>query len=258
MKAQPLRPNAVAAARAVLAEARVRHPRDINPEAIAGMCGARVVYGRLETAVALLVRGNGQAIITLDERSCGTPRERFSTLHETAHLKMHPESDHLMRCTEENGHRGGGAFILEEDANHFATESSMPEPFAAPLCKAERPKVDHVEELRATFRGSFTSAAIRYVQFSPAPCAIVFCVPTPGGGVVKWSVESESFPVEIYRRQKLHPQSFAAKAIGKRPGRDRGPREVPPGTWGTSLPLLEHVMPIGPEIGVMSWVTGAW
>jgi hypothetical protein len=236
----------------------VRHPRDIHPEAIAGMCGARIIYGRLETAVASLVRGNGQAVIQLDERFRGTPRERFSTLHETAHLDMHPASDHLLRCTEENGHLGGDTRLLEEDANHFATESSMPEPFAVPLCMAEHPKVDHVDELRATFRASFTSAAIRYVQLSPAPCAFVFCVPARGGGVVKWSVESESFPREIYPRQKLDPRSAAAMAIGKRPGRDRGPREVPPGTWGTSLPLLEHVMPIGPEIGVMIWVTGAW
>jgi hypothetical protein len=68
-KVKPLLPGPVAAARRVLAECDVRHPRDIHVEAMAARYGAMVIYGPTHTARGSITRTATRAIILVDEKA---------------------------------------------------------------------------------------------------------------------------------------------------------------------------------------------
>lgn len=85
-KVKPLLPGPVAAARRVLDECDVRHPRDIHVEAIAARYGAIVVYAPMDTARGALVRSANRAVIWIDQDAEGEAHARFTGAHEFAHF----------------------------------------------------------------------------------------------------------------------------------------------------------------------------
>ena len=257
MKARPLLPVAVDAAREVLALADVQRPRDIDVQAIAMRLGMRIQYGPMSTSRGWLVRGGDHAIVYVAEDARGEPRGDHTVAHEAGHFKMHKAADHFAQCDDESAKgtkkkagRGDRAFWMEIEANHFSTELRMPESLVTPFCAMPSPTLDHMSRLTRFFPTSLSSAGLRFTQLAPAPCAWVFSA----GGVVKWASESASFPGTIAKDDALHPSSVAHAVQRKRAGTDDDPREVPGAAWRGKTPFLEHAIGLGPEIGVMSWI----
>jgi len=269
-KIKPLLPGPVALARRVLDECDVRHPRDIRVEVMAARYDAMIVYGPVDTARGAIVRTSKRAVILVDEKAKGEPRAEFTGAHELGHHLMHDVDDHFEQCKGERAEGAEGAAetlpakgshaareakkrarLVEREANHFATELSMPERWAAPLCDALRPGIDDVYRLSRLFRASFHASAIRFVELTRAPCAFVHT----RHGRVKRSTETETFPGAILQRSKVHPGTVAARLQERRPGAEEPPQEVPAEAWGGGARgFIEHAMALGPEIGVMSWV----
>src|SRR5437016_5286798 len=104
-KVQKQHQPSIDCADAVLHDANVKHPRDINAPAIAARHGARIVYGALSTSRANIVRAGRRAIITIDETAEGTARARSTIGHELGHHKMH-EADHFEQCDPEERRSG--------------------------------------------------------------------------------------------------------------------------------------------------------
>ena len=264
-KVKPLLPGPVAAARRVLRECDVRHPRDIRIEAIATRYNAMIVYGPLATASGSIVRTRNHAVIWVDERARGTPRGNFTGGHELAHHLLHDVVDHFAQC-EEAGPRppkgsnearrareaASRARAVEQEANHFTAELSMPEEWAAPLCTMARPELDDVHRLARTFRTSFRASAIRFVELTQAPCALVHTV----GGKIKRSTETASFPGRIVQRWEVHSRSVAAGLEDRAARGVEERREVPGAVWGDEAGpgFVEHAVALGPGLGVLSWV----
>jgi Zn-dependent peptidase ImmA (M78 family) len=248
MKVQPPSDAALDAARRALALGDVRNPADIQLEAIAGRMGAVVLYERLSTADAWLLRAEGRAIVCVDERIRGTPRAVFTIAHELGHYALHARVDHFDHCHAGSEARSDEAQWIETEADQFGTELTMPEHLAAPLCRAERPTLDDVERVARTFGTSFTASAIRYVELARAPCAVALT----RKGRVRWAPESPYFPGTIAPARCVHPESAAAR-IPKRRAMGSAPIEVPGAAWGAREPLLEHAIPLG-EAGVLSWI----
>ena len=162
MKVKPLDAIAVAAARRVLADADVRHPRDIRVEAIAARFGALIIPGRHTTARGSIVRAGRRAVIRIDERAVGKPWGNFTCAHEFGHHQMHDLVDHFEQCEGDGGERRGGtAWRIEREANHFASEFLIPEALGTPFCAAPRPTVDDIDRLARTFNTSFEMSAIQ-------------------------------------------------------------------------------------------------
>jgi Zn-dependent peptidase ImmA (M78 family) len=264
-KVKPLLPVPVAAARRVLAECDVRHPRDICIEPIAARYGAIVVYGPIATARGAIVRTSERAVIWVDEKAKGEPRARFTAAHELGHHLLHDVVDHFAQCHGEDAAPPKGSAegrdadkktrAVEKEADHFSTEITMPEAWGAPLCEVCRPTLDDVFRLVRTFRMSFQASAIRFVELTAAPCAFVHTV----RGRIKRSTETEAFPGTIVQRRAVHADSLAAGLQDRRAGSgpDGEPREVPGAAWGDDRrgrSFLEYTIALGPEIGVMSWV----
>ena len=264
-KVKPLLPGPVAAARRVLDECDVRHPRDIYVEAMAARYGAIVVYGPMSTARGAIVRTANRAVIWIDERAKGEPRADFTGAHEFAHHLLHGIIDHFAQChgdesaafarSPEAREADKRVRAVEREANHFSTELLMPEKWAAPLCKDPRPTLDDVDRLARTFRTSFHASAIRFLELTEAPCAFVHSV----AGRIKRSSETASFPGTIVQRRELHPGSAAARLQHERAGASHEPREVAGAAWGCERGerLVEHAVVLGPDVGVFSWIVPA-
>jgi hypothetical protein len=81
-------------------------------------------------------------------------------------------------------------------------------------------------ELARTYDVSNLTAAIRFTELSPAPCAAVFSA----RGKVAWCAPSASFPAKIGRGRKLAPESLAWSYFER--GRlDEPMRSVPARAW---------------------------
>ena len=264
-KVLPLLPGPVAMARRVLEECDVRHPRDICIEAIATRYDAMIVYGPVATACGTIVRTSRCAVIWVDERVKGQPRADFTGAHELGHHLLHDLVDHFRQCegegdaspvgTEESRsprEEGKRKHLVEREANHFSTELTMPERWAAPLCTAPRPTLDDVFRIERMFRTSVRASAIRYVELTAAPCAFVHT----RGGIIRRSTETLAFPGRIIGKRAVHPRSLAAALQDRRAGSDGGPREVPGAAWGDPRGpgFIEHAIALGPGPGVLSWV----
>jgi Zn-dependent peptidase ImmA (M78 family) len=269
-KVKPLLPGPVAAARRVLAECDVRHPRDIHVEAIAARYGAMVLYGSLSTACGTIVRSEKRAVIRVDEKWRNHPRGDFTAAHELGHFDLHSIVDHFAQCLGEDEDpapprapaktsrqardEAKVARLVEREANHFSVELLMSEQWCAPLCRALRPTLDDVDRVVRTFRTSFHTSALRYLELTSAPCALVRSV----GGIIKRSTETAAFPGTIVQTRKLHPHSLAARLQSVPAGRDGEPREVPAAAWGYEglhgETFVEHAIALGPDLGVMSWI----
>jgi len=266
-KVKPLLPGPVAAARRVLDECDVRHPRDIHVEAMAARYGAMIVYGPVSTARGSIVRTSKRAVIWVDENAKGEPRADFTGAHELGHHLQHDVVDHFAQCYGEDAAAPKGstearladkkARALEREADHFAAALLMPERWAAPLCDVPRPTLDDVYRVARTFRTSFHASAIRFIELTSAPCAFVHTV----GGRIKRSTETHAFPGTIVQRRAVHPDSLAARLQDRRVAGggdvDAEPREVPGAAWGDDTrgrAFLEQTIALGPELGVMSWI----
>jgi Zn-dependent peptidase ImmA (M78 family) len=267
-KVKPLLPGPVAAARRVLRECDVCHPRDIRIEAIAARYSAMIVYGPLATAAGSIVRTRHHAVIWVDERARGTPRGDFTGGHELGHHLLHDVVDHFAQCEEAGPPPPKGSIearrareaasrarAVEREANHFTAELSMPEEWAAPLCTMARPELDDVHRLARTFRTSFRASAIRFVELTRAPCALVHTV----SGTIKRSTETASFPGQIIQTRAVHPWSVAAQLEGHVAGEVEERQEVPGAAWGDErgAGFVEHAVALGPGLGVLSWVVAA-
>jgi Zn-dependent peptidase ImmA (M78 family) len=252
-KVEPLCAASVAAARRVHAERGIQHPWDLDIEALCMFYGAMVEYGLLRTAAASMVRTARVAVIRVREDERDLPRARWSAAHELGHLRLHLLADYFRLCTGvPNELRDDEVRRLEQEADHFAAELLLPELFARPWCASPRPTLDDVERLARTCRTSLQATALRFVQLSPAPCAVVFA----RGGIIKWSAESAAFPGHIVKGRPLHLRSRAAVLGRGRAHSDDAPREVPGRAWGARLPLSEHALAFGRDVGVLSWIVG--
>jgi hypothetical protein len=243
----------VDAARRVLAECDVRHPRDIHVEAIAARFGAMTLYGRVATSRAHIVRAGKRAVIRVDETARGTPRARFTVAHELGHHVMHDVVDHFEQCTAEEK-REGSAWQIEAEASDFARELVAPAEHAAAYCAKPRPTFEDVERLGRVFKLSMELAVVRFVGLADAAgvaCAAAYS----SRGVIRWAPETRAFPGKIVRWRALDGASDAARIAAGRGRADGEPREVRGAAWGGTGAFVEQSIRLG--AAVLSWIVPA-
>jgi hypothetical protein len=127
--------------------------------------------------------------------------------HELGHFFLHSLVDHYTQCTAAEEPRDDDARAIEREASDFGTELLVSEARGAPYCAVKRAGVERVDRLARAFGTSFDVSAIRFVELTMAPCAVVVAE----GDTVKWALESLTFPGTIANWRPLHPQSVAAR-----------------------------------------------
>jgi Zn-dependent peptidase ImmA (M78 family) len=232
-------------AREVLWECGVDEPSKIDPFVIVGRRRILVIYGKLDGATAQILRHGERAIIRVSDQIVQIGRLRFTIAHEVAHYLL----GHRIPSEMELGMTSPFSEHQEREADVFATEFLMPEAWVLPLCAAP-PSFAAIQTIAQTFRMSNMASAVRFVELTSAPCAVVYSE----NGHVVWAKRSRTFPNRIPAQLKIGEGALAHDFHELRPlGEDV--RDVPATAWfGSTVPslvgtsLIEHVDKV-PEPG---------
>jgi len=125
-----------------------------------------------------------------DVNAGGThPRTRFSLAHELGHFFIDRHRVYLMTGGHAHGSRGEFTTdsMVEREADAFAAALLMPKSMLRPMVNRAPIALSDVERFANVFRTSFVSTAIRSVQLSDFPCAVVGI----RAGQIAWGFLSE-------------------------------------------------------------------
>ncbi len=202
---------AVARAREVLSELGLKHPTEIEIEAIAHARGALVRAAPTRGARANLLRMGDRAIISVDDLP--TDQRRWAIAHELGHFEVHPDVSYLGFCTGEDlradYHRSG----REPEANAFAAELLMPEAlFQRAVDKVEKPAWREVQAIAAGFQVSLTATAHRFIELSWERVALFI---SQEGKVVS-NRGRRDFGTRLKKSEPLHSDSLAHDYFAKK------------------------------------------
>ncbi len=251
-------------ARRLLHSSGVRHPDHIDVEEIARAYGVEIVFGKLDGAMARVMRFGSKVRIRVSDRITNPGAIRFSIAHELGHLVLGHEipteadvEQFLVRaCTR---HRGDGD--PEVEANAFAAELLMPRWLVRRLCEISPVDLRPVHRIADDFRTSVVASAVRFAELTHERCAAVYSE----HGSVKWMAKSPTFPWRIQRGTRLNASSLAFGYFTKG-CIEADPRPVPANTWLAGLSpsqqgadVVEHAELVPELDGVLSlvWIPGA-
>ncbi len=172
----------------------VTRPEDIDVEAIARYCHARVSYQPLSGCEGRIVGHRGRAVIVVD-RDAHPYRRRFTIAHELghwmfdradlAHVFTEDAAVHWPRSGEPDETSAQSPPVVEgplddwyEDrpeqrANRWAAELLMPETFFAPDAAGRDVSFDTARDLARRYRTSLTATALRLLDLGSTPAMLV-------------------------------------------------------------------------------------
>lgn len=184
---------------------QIREPAEIHIRDIAMERGAFVKEKILEGSEARLLRNGNLGIITIDSRIQEEGRKRFAIAHELGHFELHTSSQ-LIFCAEKDMYVWNDESKTQEiEANEFASSILMPKDIFKQHLQIGQPNIDAIKNLAIKFRTTLTATALRYVQLSLEPCAIVISKNL----VIKWYRKSPSFEFHVKVNEKLSPDTYA-------------------------------------------------
>lgn len=195
--------------------------------------GALVIEDRLTGAEARLIISYPRSFITVSTNVIDMNRRRFGATHELGHLEMHRGKQSFFNCSKDDLDSGGIKKIssptMENEANEFAANLLMPKQFFAPLCESAEINFSALGELASKFRVSLTAAALRFIDVSKEPLAVV----VSSNGVIRWFDANKDFSnldlfVDVGSR--LHRETQAVKAF-QGSSLPAQPRQVPIHAW---------------------------
>lgn len=255
------RRNPREAATRLLAHYGVEEASHIMLEAFAEDQGAPVFEGPLDGAVARLVRVADRGRIRVADSERNEGRKRFSIAHELGHFVLGHTDLRWKGCKEGDMTEFGGRSMVETEANFFASEFLLPDELVRPRCDVRKVDLRPVKEIAEDFGTSITSTAIRFVEFCPEMCAVIFS----RDNRIRWSRQSDSFWPWLRRwgdeldRECGAAQFFAGGDVAKWPQKMDGEcwlEEKGAARYGE---VVEHSMVI-PSIGAaltMIWIDEA-
>lgn len=215
--------HARAEAAKIAAAFGIERPEHIRVEDIAWTLGLRIIEGGLTGAAARLSVRDGRGIIRVRPSDAGTPRVRFSVAHEVGHFVLHRER--IKVCTEADLvalHEDGGA---EAQANVFASELLVPAAMCDDVRGTGAPDFALARDLAVRFNVGLTAAALRVVELSPEPCALLYVV----GDRVQWYRRGTHFERRLNVLGPPHRASVVARVA--RQVSVPGPEVVDAGCW---------------------------
>lgn len=191
----------------VLRDLAIQSPDEIDVETIAAHFDCFVLDGGVSGADGRVLTSGGRSVIRVRSGISDVRHRRFVVAHEFGHVRLKHERL-LSVCSESDivSYSGGNA---ESEANAFAAELLLPSFLVRPLIKSRAPGFAMVEKLSETFRATFTASAIRLIDLSAEPCAVVWS----HRGRIKWAVASDDFPGFIRQGAELSPFTNAAGAF---------------------------------------------
>jgi Zn-dependent peptidase ImmA (M78 family) len=188
----------------LLDELGITSPDDIDVEAIAFHCGARIKYRALSGCAARIVGNGHSAIITIDSNS-PRGRQRFSAGHELGHW-MYDRGKASLSCNEQRFVKDWSKNNPESRANSYASDLLLPVNIFKPMT-ATLKSIDLTvaAELATRFQMSLTATAIRLVEHGPLPSMLV-CYSASGR---EWFVRNPDVSKSLWPMTKPNRESYA-------------------------------------------------
>lgn len=179
-------------------------PEQISVEDIAWSLGLKVQHSTLKETCGVLMSFGDNGIILANPANEGS--YRFSVGHEISHFDLHRTKTGRTSCFPEDMVKGcKQRNPQEEEANTYAAELLMPRRLFEPRLRKGVPSLELIFDLASQFRTSRTATAIRYIDLSPYPCAIVVCQDNK----ILWYTGSEYFPYRLPIGGQLHKNTLA-------------------------------------------------
>jgi Zn-dependent peptidase ImmA (M78 family) len=188
----------------IIKNLQIREPTEIQIIEIAMERGAFVKERHLDGSEARLIRKGGLGIITVNSGIPEEGRKRFAIAHELGHFELHDVSQ-LVLCTEEDMYVWNENKAQEIEANEFAASILMPKDIFTQYFKRGQPNMEVVRDLAGKFTTTLTATALRYVQLSLEPCALVIS----RDGIIRWYKKSASFDFHVKVGEKLSQNTYA-------------------------------------------------
>lgn len=209
-------------------------PKELVPEDLAMALGIVVMDGRLDSAVARLVRSGERGIVRVSDRIRGSGRRRFAIAHEIGHWQLHRNQSHLLACTDADMLARYGASPLEVEASVFAGSLLMPEHLFIERVNGRRPTSIVIDDLCDYFGTTLTATTLRYVETSNDYYVFVLSE----NNRIRWWRASDSFGEHnlwIENRTPVPPNSAAASFFRGEPVPTRA-QHVDLREWLDNLP----------------------
>lgn len=208
-------------------------PRDLVLEDLALARGVVVTDGPLDRAEARLVRNASCGLIRVRQGIPEPGRRRFAIAHELGHWELHKAISQIFACTADDMVASYKLSAAEGEANFFAAGLLMPGELFSRRSDSSVLSLEAVSDLAGYFETSFTATAIRYVDTSSEPCAVV----VSSDGRIRWWRGSREFERRFWldARSKLSANTVAGNVFagGRRPA---GPEEVDICAWSDKGP----------------------
>jgi len=225
----------------------IDEPREIAIEAIAQVCGATVVYDRLEGCEARLIGYQGRAVITVDQ-SAPRARQRFSAAHELGHW-VHDRGKVAFACVEGQFVGEWGQANPERRANRFAADLLLPRKLFKKESRLKPMSFATVRKLARDFDTSLTATTIRLIELGSYPA---FAVCYDRTGKKRWSARGSLVPLPLKPRECILLRETQAERLfgGARPS---GPVETRGDRFldhpqAHAYTVLEDSLAISPEL----------
>ena len=205
-----------------------QEPSDLVLEDLAFARGVLVIDGPLDRMEARLVRKGSRGLIRVRQDIPEVGRRSFAVAHELGHWELHKSLSQVFVCTADDMIASYKASAAEGEANFFASGLLMPSGLFLQRSGNGALSIEVVSDLAGYFGTSFTATAIRYVDVSSEPCAVVVSC----DGRIRWWRGSQEFERRFWldARSKLSTNTVAGSffAEGRRPV---GPEEVDISAW---------------------------
>ncbi|MCA9618333.1 MAG: ImmA/IrrE family metallo-endopeptidase [Myxococcales bacterium] len=237
---RPRHQGAIATAQKLVDELQIQEPSEIDIALIAAHLGLHLRRRPLPHEEGRLLRAGSFGLVVVADRAFDSAKWRFVVAHEIGHFLQHPDTDTFDICTGANLFGANLDSGREAEANDFASELLMPSRLFAPLCDRSRPSLDDVSELATAFETSLTATALRLVQLTREPCAVVHST----RGAVDWVDQSSGFIPTLGADQPLGGGTHAGELHAGAPPMS-GPQTVDAACWSADaraagMKLQEH------------------
>jgi hypothetical protein len=187
----------------LLSHLGIEEPEQIDLEAIAYYCGAKVDYAKLTTCAARIVGIGDRSIITINSLD-KADRQRFSIGHELGHW-MHDRGSIGLSCTAATLQRDWNGDNKEARANRFSAGLLMPKSMFQPRIGSRRLDFRIIDKLHKEFDTSITATAIRAVELTETAAMLVFSAKE----VRRKFKRSAIVPFDVCPLWDLHQEAFA-------------------------------------------------
>lgn len=229
-------------------EFAITQPEEIQLSDIAMALGIYIREETLVGAEARLVRNGPKGVIRINSAIQLIGRKRFTIAHELGHWRLHDVVFQV--CTEEDLN-GSGSKIIEVEANAFAGAFLMPTLIFSPYCSGIPPDLGLVCELADIFKTTMTATALRFIEESSYPCAVVM---SENRKILWWKSRKDSGfwlekgweispksnawdPLQGQRRRRVHPSLWFSETE-RFSNVDLYEQSMSLGRYGNTLTLL--------------------